>query len=90
MTEGTDIPCVDCILLARPTRSATLFQQMFGRGLRLFSGKGDCLVVDLVDNFKRAGREGLVTIPSLLGLKHAGIIDGKIKAMFVIEAYKDV
>ncbi|CAO3696703.1 unnamed protein product [Rhizopus stolonifer] len=69
LTEGTDIPSVDCILMARPTRSATLFQQMFGRGLRLYEGKEDCLLVDFVDNFKKGGTAQLVTIPTLLGLK---------------------
>ncbi|EIE87437.1 hypothetical protein RO3G_12148 [Rhizopus delemar RA 99-880] len=68
LTEGTDIPSIDCILMARPTRSATLFQQMFGRGLRLHQEKKDCLIIDFVDNFKRSGTAGLVTIPTLLGL----------------------
>ncbi|KAG0788923.1 hypothetical protein G6F62_002408 [Rhizopus arrhizus] len=68
LTEGTDIPSIDCILMARPTRSATLFQQMFGRGLRLHQEKQDCLIIDFVDNFKRSGTAGLVTIPTLLGL----------------------
>ncbi|KAI9249001.1 P-loop containing nucleoside triphosphate hydrolase protein [Sporodiniella umbellata] len=69
LTEGTDIPSVDCILMARPTKSATLFQQMFGRGLRLHEGKDDCLIVDFVDNFHKGGKGSLVTIPTLLGLK---------------------
>lgn len=76
MTEGTDIPCVDCILLGRPTRSNTLFQQMFGRGLRLFPGKENCLLVDFVDNFKRSGSAGLVTVPTLLGLSSREMITG--------------
>lgn len=75
LTEGTDIPCVDCILLGRPTRSNTLFQQMFGRGLRLFPGKEDCLLIDFMDNFKRSGSSGLVTIPTLLGLSTKEMID---------------
>ena len=32
LTEGTDLPIVDCVLLARPTMSNTLLQQMIGRG----------------------------------------------------------
>jgi ATP-dependent helicase IRC3 len=66
-TEGTDIPCIDCVLMARPTRSGVLFQQMAGRGLRLFPGKADCLLIDIVDN---VGRNSIVTVPSLLGLKY--------------------
>lgn len=52
LTEGTDIPNVDAIILARPTQSATLFTQMVGRGLRLFDDKENCLVVDLVGMFE--------------------------------------
>jgi ATP-dependent helicase IRC3 len=64
-TEGTDIPITDCIIMARPTKSSVLFQQMLGRGLRLFPGKADCLILDMVDN---CGRNTVVTVPSLLGL----------------------
>jgi hypothetical protein len=59
-----DIPCIDCIIMSRPTRSSLLFQQMVGRGLRSFEGKKDCLVLDLVDSCAN----DLVTVPSLLGL----------------------
>lgn len=38
LTEGTDIPSIDCVVMARPTRSSVLFQQMIGRGLRTFAG----------------------------------------------------
>lgn len=82
LTEGTDIPCVDCILLARPTRSATLFQQMFGRGLRLFPGKENCLVIDFVDNFKRTGTDGLITVPTLLGLDTTKMVQGNNNCCF--------
>ncbi|KAJ3118615.1 hypothetical protein HK098_005899, partial [Nowakowskiella sp. JEL0407] len=49
LTEGVDIPNVDCILLARPTTSSALLCQMIGRGLRLHSGKTDCLIIDFHD-----------------------------------------
>lgn len=77
LTEGTDIPRIDCVLMARPTKSSTLFQQMFGRGMRLHPSKKDCLVIDFVDNFTRAGRCGLVTIPTLLGLDVNTPLDGE-------------
>jgi len=48
LTEGFDEPSVNCIFVARPTRSRTLYVQMVGRGLRLYDGKSDCLVLDLV------------------------------------------
>jgi ATP-dependent helicase IRC3 len=46
LTEGWDCPAVDCILMARPTQSKGLYQQMAGRGLRLYPNKKDCLILD--------------------------------------------
>ncbi|OWZ74655.1 DEAD box family helicase [Cryptococcus neoformans Tu401-1] len=68
LTEGTDIPQIDCILLARPTQSRNLLVQMVGRGLRLSpeSGKTDCHIIDLVDSVTNAN--GLIVTPTLLGL----------------------
>ena len=48
LTEGFDEPSVDCIIMARPTQSAPLYQQMLGRGTRTYPGKTDCLVLDVV------------------------------------------
>jgi superfamily II DNA or RNA helicase len=36
LTEGFDCPRVSCVAVCRPTRSAPLYQQMVGRGLRLW------------------------------------------------------
>ncbi|KAL1999624.1 hypothetical protein VTN02DRAFT_4258 [Thermoascus thermophilus] len=63
-TEGTDIPNVDCVLLARPTRSKNLLIQMIGRGLRLYPGKEDCHIIDMVSSL----RTGVLTTPTLFGL----------------------
>jgi DNA repair protein RadD len=46
LTTGFDAPHVDVIALLRPTESASLYQQIIGRGLRLSPGKADCLVLD--------------------------------------------
>ncbi len=46
--EGVDLPFVDTLLLLRPTTSATLFVQQIGRGLRLFTGKTSCLILDFI------------------------------------------
>src|ERR671937_736608 len=48
LTEGFDEPSVNCIIIARPTQSAVLYQQMLGRGTRTYPGKTDCLVLDVV------------------------------------------
>ena len=45
---GTDIPSVECIQLARPTRSLVMFLQMVGRGRRPSpeTGKTDMILID--------------------------------------------
>jgi hypothetical protein len=53
LTEGFDDPTISCVVIARPTRSAPLYQQMVGRGLRPdlslpAEARGDCLVLDVV------------------------------------------
>lgn len=74
LTEGFDLPQIDTVVLARPTRSRNLFSQMIGRGLRLSpqTGKVDCLVLDLVGNIER----GVVCTPTLFGLDPSEGIDG--------------
>ncbi|KAJ3090719.1 hypothetical protein HK102_002862 [Quaeritorhiza haematococci] len=67
MTEGVDIPAIDAIILARPTRSDVLLQQMIGRGVRRHEGKRDCLVVDFVDLMDP--NKPLATVPTLMGLR---------------------
>ncbi|KAI9036787.1 DEAD/DEAH box helicase [Aspergillus affinis] len=63
-TEGTDIPNIDCVLLARPTRSRNLLIQMIGRGLRLYPGKKDCHIIDMVATLDT----GVICTPTLFGL----------------------
>jgi DNA repair protein RadD len=50
LTTGFDAPHVDFIALLRRTESVSLFGQIVGRGLRLFEGKQDCLVIDYAGN----------------------------------------
>lgn len=64
-TEGTDIPRVETVIVARPTQSDTLYAQMVGRGLRLYPGKEKLMLVDCVGV---TGKASLCTAPSLLGL----------------------
>lgn len=54
--EGVDVPDVDCLLLLRPTSSATLFTQQLGRGLRHAEGKSHLTVVDLIGQHRREFR----------------------------------
>ncbi|ORX36359.1 P-loop containing nucleoside triphosphate hydrolase protein [Kockovaella imperatae] len=71
LTEGTDIPQIDCVILARPTKSRNLLIQMIGRGLRQSpaSGKSDCHIIDLVDNVS----QGITASPTLLGLSQEDV-----------------
>lgn len=68
LTEGFDEPGIEAILMARPTQSGILFQQMVGRGTRLNEGKEFLTVIDFVDN---TFRQSLQTTASLLGMKGA-------------------
>jgi len=77
-TEGTDIPNIDCVLLARPTKSRNLLVQMIGRGLRKHAGKGNCHVIDMVASLET----GIVTTPTLFGLDpHELVKDADASAM---------
>ena len=60
-TEGTDIPNIDCVVLARPTKSRNLLVQMIGRGMRLHPGKENCHIIDMVASLEA----GIVTTPTL-------------------------
>jgi superfamily II DNA or RNA helicase len=61
LSYGVDVPSLECIVLARPTRSLAMYLQMVGRGLRPFPGKEHCLLID-------HGR-----VVESLGLPHAEI-----------------
>lgn len=48
LVEGFDEPAIDCVTVARPTKSQGRYIQQVGRGLRPYPGKTDCLVLDVV------------------------------------------
>ena len=48
LTEGWDCPTVDCIVILRPTKIRSLYQQMVGRGMRLSEGKDHLLLLDFL------------------------------------------
>lgn len=54
MNEGVDLPFIECLLFLRPTESQRVFYQQLGRGLRRYTGKSHCVVVDFIGNFKNA------------------------------------
>lgn len=65
LTEGYDEPRVDCVVVARPTKSRGLYVQMVGRGTRRHPDKSDCLVLDVVG---ASDQHSMVVFPSLFGL----------------------
>ncbi|WP_052461708.1 DEAD/DEAH box helicase family protein [Sporosarcina koreensis] len=52
--EGVDIPRTDTLLFVRPTESTAVFTQQIGRGLRLANGKSQCVIIDLIGNYRTA------------------------------------
>ena len=46
LTEGTDLPHVDCVIIGRYTASESTIIQMIGRGQRPYEQKEDCLVLE--------------------------------------------
>jgi hypothetical protein len=88
LVEGWDSPTVACIVLARPTKSGTLYTQMIGRGTRLHPNKTQCTVLDVVDSYKKCN---LATLPSLLGLNpdidlHGGSVTAAAEKMEELQA----
>ena len=55
LTTGFDFPALATIVLARPTRSLSLYYQMVGRAIRPFEGKVGW-IVDLCGNIDRFGK----------------------------------
>lgn len=50
ISEGTDIPAIQCAILLRPTKSLGLFIQQCGRALRILDGKDKAIILDHVGN----------------------------------------
>lgn len=63
LTTGFDLPAVEVAVIARPTKSRGLYQQMIGRALRLSpeTGKTSAMILDVVG----ASRLGLATLVDL-------------------------
>ncbi|MEA1867239.1 MAG: helicase-related protein, partial [Thermodesulfobacteriota bacterium] len=50
LTEGFDMPDLDCLIMVRPTLSSSLFLQSVGRVLRTSPGKDHGFLLDLTNN----------------------------------------
>ena len=52
--EGIDIPCINQVVMLRPTQSAIIFVQQLGRGLRKYDNKDYVVVLDFIGNYKQS------------------------------------
>lgn len=59
LTTGFDAPKIENVVIARPTTSAVLYEQMIGRGTRgpLNGGTPHCLIIDVKDNIENFGEQ---------------------------------
>lgn len=57
LTTGFDYPELDTVIIARPTKSLSLYYQIVGRAIRPFLNK-DGWVIDMCGNIKRFGKVG--------------------------------
>jgi superfamily II DNA or RNA helicase len=48
--EGFDVPAVEVVSMARPTKSYGLYAQQFGRALRILDGKERAIIIDHANN----------------------------------------
>lgn len=53
--EGLDVPGIECVIMARPTKSLGKYLQMCGRGLRRSAGKPFLILIDHVGNISEHG-----------------------------------
>jgi superfamily II DNA or RNA helicase len=76
--EGTDLPGIECVVMAAPTRSAIRYAQRVGRGTRvaagahdikasIAAGKSECVVLDVTDSTENVARRAF-NIADLFGL----------------------
>lgn len=65
LTTGFDAPHVDVVAIMRATESASLFQQIIGRGLRLHDDKESCLILDYAENIDRHGLQDDIFTPEI-------------------------
>lgn len=76
LTTGANFPQIDMLVFMRPTRSPVLYVQMAGRGMRLFPGKIDCLLLDFGGVVEELGPIDQVRVPQ----KGEGTGDAPVKA----------
>jgi superfamily II DNA or RNA helicase len=69
ISEGFDLPAIECVQLARPTKSLSLFLQQVGRALRPADGKDHAVIIDHTKNWAIFGRPDRDRIWTLEGVQ---------------------
>ena len=59
------MPLIETVIIARPTRNASLYTQMVGRGLRTHEGKD---ALNLIDCVGITGKLDICQAPDLFGM----------------------
>lgn len=72
--EGIDIPCVNQVILLRPTSSAIVYVQQIGRGLRKYNNKEYVVIIDFIGNYEKN-----FLVPVALSQNFTGQKDGLLK-----------
>jgi DNA repair protein RadD len=76
LTVGFDAPHVDVIAILRKTESVGLLQQIIGRGMRIYPGKADCLLLDYTTNLDDHCPDGDLFAPIVRAGKAPGASGG--------------
>lgn len=64
LTEGTDLPNTETVMMCRPTKNISLYTQAVGRGTRNYPGKDKLNLIDCVG----ASALNICTAPQLFGI----------------------
>lgn len=93
LTEGWDCPSVDCVVVLRPTKMKGLYQQMVGRGMRLFPNKKNLLLLDFLWKSKKnaaCSPASLVSVPQKYFWEVKKRIQNASDGLDVMSAYSSV
>ena len=67
LTTGFDFPQLDTVIVAKATRSLSLWYQIVGRGQRIHPSKSSCLVVDMCKNLSVLGDPQKIVVKQSFG-----------------------
>lgn len=73
--EGVDLPCLDVVIMARPTQSFALFVQQFGRALRLMIDGALYPIWDTITDEERRAHIAASSKPAAIIIDHVGNVE---------------